>query len=107
MPMLKFKGIPKEEILKKSTALTNELMEAIKCPRETLTIELLDTVFIADGKEVLSPTIVEVFWFSRSQEVQDEVAKIITKYFRDDRVFLDVIFFELERNSYYENGTHF
>lgn len=107
MPMIKVKGISKDEVLKESTELIDRLVEVIECPRDYFTIELIENLFIFDGKEVEAPSIIEVAWFNRGQEVQDKVAKIITEHFKKDRACLDVIFMDLETESYYENGVHF
>lgn len=107
MPMLKIKGIPKEEVLKESKELIDSLVEIIECPRDYFTIELITSTFIMDGEIVTPPTIVEVAWFDRGQEIQDKVAIAITKHFKKDRDCLDVIFHALEHRCYYENGEHF
>lgn len=107
MPMIRVKGIPQEEVIKESTELINSLVETIECPRDYFTIELINNTFIMDGKVVEPPTIVEVAWFDRGQEVQDKVAKVITSHFKKDRDCLDVVFQGLEHKCYYENGEHF
>lgn len=107
MPMIKIKGIPQEEVIKESKALIDSLVEIIKCPRDYFTIELVNNTFIMDGEIVEPPTVVEVAWFDRGQEVQDKVAKAITSHLKKDRPCLDVIFQGLENRCYYENGEHF
>ena len=107
MPMLRIKGIPQEEVIKESKELIDELVEIIECPRDYFTIELINNTFIFDGKVTAAPTIIEVAWFDRGQEVQDKAAIAITKYFKKDREYLDVVFQALEHKCYYENGEHF
>lgn len=107
MPMIKIKGIPQEEVIKESKELIDSLVEIIKCPRDYFTIELINNTFIMDGEVVEPPTIVEVAWFDRGQEVQDKVAKAIKSHLKKDRPCLDVIFQGLENRCYYENGEHF
>lgn len=107
MPMLKVKGIPQEEVMQESRELIDSLVEIIECPRDYFTIELINNTFIMDGQIVDSPTMVEVAWFDRGQEVQDAVAKVITKHFKKHRECLDVVFQNLEHRGYYENGEHF
>ncbi|MPQ44218.1 DUF1904 family protein [Clostridium tarantellae] len=107
MPMLKIKGIKESEILKESKDLIDELEVIIGCPRDYFTIELIKSNFIMDGKKVLAPCMVEVAWFDRGQDIQDKVAKVITKYLKKDNKCLDVIFYKLSENDYYENGEHF
>lgn len=107
MPMLKFRGIAKEEITIESKNLVDELAEIVECPRDYFTLEVMDNLFIMDGEVVNPPTIVEVAWFSRGQEIQDKVAEIITEHFKKDRACLDVFFINLNYSDYYENGKHF
>lgn len=107
MPMLKFRGIDAQEIKKESKILIDKLTVAIDCPRDYFTLEVIDNKFIFDGEFTAPPTIVEVSWFDRGQEVQDKVAQIITEHFKKDRDCLDVFFNKLNTNEYYENGTHF
>lgn len=107
MPMLKFRGIPKEEIIIESKKLVDEIAEIVECPRDYFTLEVMDNLFVMDGKVVDAPTIVEVAWFGRGQEVQDKVANVITTHFKKDRECLDVFFVNLEYSDYYENGKHF
>lgn len=107
MPMIKVKGIPQEEVIKESKELIDELVEIIGCPRDYFTIELINNTFIMDGEVVAPPTMIDVAWFDRGQEVQDKVAKVITKHFKKDGECLDVVFQRLATNEYYENGEHF
>ena len=109
MPMLKIKGIPQEEVMKESKELIDELVEIIECPRDYFTIELINTTFIMDGEVVAPPTIIEVAWFDRGQEVQDTVAKIITNNIRENLNIesMDLAFTVFEKEKYYENGEHF
>lgn len=108
MPMLKVRGIEEKKVLEVSTELINELETIIECPRDYFTIELVNSTYIMDGKKVSQPSIIEVAWFDRGQQVQDKVAKAITKYFKTDEIeCLDVIFNNLKEERYYENGEHF
>lgn len=66
------------------------------------------SVYIKDGEIVKGDPVVEVSWFDRGQEVQDKAAKIITKFIHLlEYPNVDVIFFPLDENKYYENGEHF
>ncbi|MGL4656311.1 MAG: DUF1904 family protein [Sarcina sp.] len=107
MPMLKFRGITKEEVKKESKELVDKLAEVVECPRDYFTLEMIDSTYIFDGEEVLQPSIIEVAWFDRGLEVQDMVANIITEHFKGDREYLEIFFNKLETRDYYENGEHF
>lgn len=108
MPALKFKSIDENKALSISKQLIDELQELIQCPREYFSIELVQSKFIMDGIFVEGPQMVDVFWFDRGQEVQDKAAKIITKHINSvGYENVDIIFYSLEKNKYYENGEHF
>lgn len=78
------------------------------CPRDYFSLEVIQSVYVRDGEIVDGAPVVEVYWFDRGQEVQDKVAKIITKYINYiGYPEVDVIFFVLEESRYYENGEHF
>ena len=108
MPLLKFKAREGRKLITVSKNLIDELEALIKCPRSYFSLEVVESKFIKDGAYVEGSPIVEVAWFDRGQDVQDEAAKIITKNinsigYKD----VDVIFTALEEKKYYENGEHF
>ncbi|MGG7165653.1 DUF1904 family protein [Clostridium ihumii] len=108
MPILKVTGVEEKKVLEVSEELINELENIIECPRDYFSIEFTNSKYIMDGKIVMPPTIIEVSWFDRGQEVQDKVALAITKYFKDEnKECVDVIFNNLKEERYYENGKHF
>lgn len=108
MPALKFKGIEVEKLCFVSKKLVDELEELLQCPRSYFTLEVAQSIFVKDGELVKGSPVVEVAWFDRGQETQDEAAKIITKYVNVmEYKEVDVIFLNLEKSRYYENGEHF
>lgn len=108
MPALRLKAIDAQKAFKISKELIDELQELIKCPRDYFSIEVAQSTYIMDGAFVVGPSMVDVFWFDRGQEIQDKAAKIITKYIHSiGYENVDVIFHELVASKYYENGEHF
>lgn len=108
MPIIKIKAIPQNAIFKISKAMIDDLQKATQIPREHFTLELPTSVYILDGQIVEGPPMVEVYWFDRGQELQDQVAKLLTRHIQSaGYADVDVIFTILDRNSYYENGEHF
>ena len=89
--------------------MVDELVEAVKCPRDYFEIECIKSVAIRDGKIADVYPFVEVAWFDRGQEVQDIVAKIITNNIRENLNIesMDLAFTVFEKEKYYENGEHF
>ncbi|WP_042277148.1 DUF1904 domain-containing protein [[Clostridium] dakarense] len=109
MPQIKIRGIHENEILKISENMIDNLVEAVKCPRDYFEIECIKSVAIRDGKIAEVYPFVEIAWFDRGQEVQDTVAKIITDSIRNNLSVenMDLAFTVFEKEKYYENGEHF
>ena len=108
MPQLKVRGIELIRLSEISKPLIDELEELLKCPRNYFTIECINSTFIRDQEMAMDYPIVEIAWFDRGQEIQDNVAKIVTNYIHKvGYKSVDIIFITLEEKKYYENGEHF
>ena len=107
MPMIRIRGIQMNKIKQVSSKLVEDLHHIIGCPKDYFTIECMHSTFIYEGKEVEAPTLIEVAWFDRGQEVQDELAECMMKHFGDEAECLEVYFIPLKETAYYENGEHF
>ncbi|EAA0009294.1 TPA: DUF1904 domain-containing protein [Clostridioides difficile] len=109
MPQIKIRGINENDICKISEKMINDLVEAVKYPRDYFEIECIKSVAIRNGKIADVYPFVEVAWFDRGQEVQDIVARIITDSIRNnlDVESMDLAFTVFEKEKYYENGEHF
>ena len=108
MPQIKVRGINENDICKISEKMVDELVEAVKCPRDYFEIECIKSVAIRDGKIADVYPFVEVAWFDRGQETQDKVAKIITEELKNVGYAPSDIFFTiLKESAYYEDGKHF
>ena len=103
MPQIKVRGINENDICKISEKMIDELVEAVKCPRDYFEIECIKSVAIRDGKIADVYPFVEVAWFDRGQEVQDMVAKIITDNIRENLNVesMDLAFTVFEKEKYY------
>lgn len=109
MPQIKVRGISSEDMCKISEKMIDELVEAVKCPRDYFEIECISSTAVRNGKIEPVYPFVEVAWFDRGQEVQDIVAKIITNSIRENLNIesMDLAFTVFEKEKYYENGEHF
>ncbi|MGO0884648.1 DUF1904 domain-containing protein [Clostridioides difficile] len=109
MPQIKIRGIHENDICKISEKMIDELVEAVKCPRDYFELECIKSVAIRGGKIAEVYPFVEIAWFDRGQEVQDIVARIITDSIRNnlDVESIDLAFTLFEKEKYYENGEHF
>lgn len=108
MPQIKIRGIDPEKICTISTKIVDGLEKVVGCPRDYFTIECISSTFIKDGKIVMGYPFVEVVWFDRDEEIQDNVAKTITSIIHNSGYKnVDVFFTILNEKLYYENGEHF
>ena len=109
MPHIRMRAVKKEHVQELSASLAKELAPAMKTAIDNFTFELVQTQFFSSGQETVSYPFVEVLWFARSQEVQDECASIITRQIKKIGPYEDVVvvFHVLLQESYYENGIHF
>ncbi|MDF2569499.1 MAG: hypothetical protein K0R55_1103 [Sporomusa sp.] len=108
MPQLIIKGMELEKIKKVSTPLIDELQEILGCPRDYFTIEAVSSIFIMDGQPQQINPFVQVNWFDRGQDVQDQVAAAIYRHVLCiGYSHVETFFVVLEENRYYENQNHY
>lgn len=108
MPIITLRSVKQHEVVNISRELVDELKELLDCPRDYFTLEIRNSTFIKDGDISEGYPIIDVTWFDREQELQDKVAKIITKHIKGlGYETVDIIFHLLNESSYYENGIHF
>lgn len=108
MPNIIIKGMEVSHVKEISKAMIDELEIIVGCPREYFTLEALETNFIVDGEQVAKDPFIQINWFDRGQEVQDQTAAAITKHICGAGYKnVELFFILLERNNYYENGKHF
>ncbi len=111
MPHLRFRAVEFDTVKSLSTALVDDLQPLMACPREDFTIEHISTTFIFDGDVSDAYPFVEVFWFDRGQDVQDQVARKVTDAVRlaleEPEQDVAVIFTALKPHAYYDNGEHY
>ena len=110
MPHLRFRAVEPQTVQTLSKSLIDELQPHMDCPREDFTFEYIYSTFYHEGEVKQAYPFVEVLWFNRGQETQDEVAKIITHQVRGmigEDVDVAVIFTALDASGYYDNGQHY
>ena len=112
MPHIRISGLEQEQVRTISKPVIDQLAELVGCPRDHFTIERFLTEFIFDGEvDGNAYPMIDVLWFSRSQETQDQAGKLITDAVRgvlsDKTLDICVRFSALEPTAYYENGKHF
>ncbi len=116
MPNIKFSGVDAPTVQTLSHELSKSLSKTIGCPEDWITFiagESAGKIFC--NGEVLTDTIFAyVSWFDRGQEVKNQVAKVITKsILTSDKAELatietvNVVFIDMKKSDYFENGEHF
>ncbi len=117
MPHIEISGleIPRIKILSKE--LSESLSKAINCPIDWITFSvgaLGDTNIFCDGNLIEDTAYIHVEWFDRGADVKQTVANIITEgVFNTNKLefpeikTVDVIFVDLKKTDYFENGEHF
>ncbi|WP_160723577.1 DUF1904 family protein [Bacillus sp. USDA818B3_A] len=108
MPQLIFKGITVEQVKTISTSLVEELADLCECETDNFSLEIIHSTFVFNKDEVQSFPFIEVKWFDRGQEIQDQFAAIITKHLHSiDIPELEVAFSVFLESAYYYNGKSF
>lgn len=110
MPHLRFRAVEPQTVQTLSNTLLDELQPLTACPREDFTFEYIYSTFYYESEVTAAYPFVEVLWFDRGQEVQDQVAQIITQQVRaimGEDVDVAVIFSALKPNEYYDNAQHY
>jgi hypothetical protein len=108
MPQLIFKGISVAQVKKISTHLVRELAELCNCDTDNFTLEIMKSTFVFNEVEVPGFPFIEVKWFDRGQEIQDQFAKITTNYIHSlDIPEVEIAFSVFLESAYYLNGKNF
>ncbi|USD65759.1 DUF1904 domain-containing protein [Vibrio sp. SCSIO 43136] len=110
MPHLRIRAVEAELVQPLSKTLIDDLQPLMDCPREDFTIESVHTSFFHEGEASAAYPFVEVLWFDRGQEVQGQVAQVITEQVRGVKgkdIDVAVIFTALTPAAYYDNGEHY
>lgn len=108
MPQLLIKGISVEQVKTISKSLVQELAELCACGTDNFTLEVMNSTFVFDGEEVPGYPFIEVKWFERGLEIQDEFANLITKHVHSLGIpEVEVAFTTFKESNYYLNGKSF
>lgn len=110
MPHLRFRAIEPQVVQSLSHSLIDDLQPLMNCPREDFTFEYISSTFYFAGDVSAAYPFVEVLWFDRGQETQDNVAQVITQQVQKsvgDDVNVAVIFTALKPSEYYDNAQHY
>ncbi len=109
MPHLRLRAVQPEHVELLSNTLPAALAPLMETSADNFSFELIGTQYFENGKASSSYPFIEVFWFARTQDVQDRSAIVITDMVKKLMPSLDVVvvFQEYKKSAYYENGSHF
>jgi hypothetical protein len=108
MPHLIFRGISVEQVKTISKSLVEELAELCTCGTDNFTLEIVQSTFVFDQNEVPGYPYVEVKWFERGQDIQDQFAKAVTRNVHSLGIpEVEVAFTAFLESAYYSNGKSF
>ncbi|WP_191559482.1 DUF1904 family protein [Metabacillus idriensis] len=108
MPHLIFRGISVEQVKTISKTVVQELAELCTCGTDNFTLEISQSTFVFDQNEVPGYPFVEVKWFERGQDIQDQFAKIVTRNIHSLGISeVEVAFIAFLESAYYSNGKSF
>jgi len=104
MPYIRFRAIEEEKITKVSQNLVDELQKLIGCQRDAFSLEAVHSTFIKDGQIISGKPFVEVTWYDRGQDVQNDFVRILADNLsKVDIKNIKVLFFPLDDSRYYKN----
>ena len=108
MPHLFIRGVSIDQVKTISPSLVQDLADLCACGTDNFTLEIVNSTYVYDGKEVPCHPLIEVKWFERGQEIQDQFAEIITKYLQTLEILeVEVAFSTFQESAYYLNGKSF
>jgi hypothetical protein len=108
MPHLIIRGVSVEQVKTISTSLVQELADLCSCGTDNFTLEMVQSTYVFNGSEVPGYPFIEVKWFERGLEIQDQFANIITKNIQALGIpEVEVAFSTFQESAYYLNGKSF
>lgn len=112
MPHLRIRSITEANIKKLSQILPKELSHLMNTPEDNFTLEKLPTIFYRNGAVVADgegDPMIEIHWFDRGADMKSQTAQKVTEIVKGitNAEYIAVVFFDLPKTNYFENGTHF
>ena len=108
MPFFYFHFVEASRLAGVSRQMGTRIQQAIGCPREHIVFELIHSSVVEENvvKNGNDWPYIEVDYFERPREVQEEVAKIIYECLKSAGYpNSDIYFRYLTPENYYENGV--
>lgn len=103
MPFLRFRAVEEEKVAVISKNLVDELQSLIGCPREAFSLEAVHSTFVKDGEIIKGTPFVEVTWFDKGPDIQNNFVEILTENLsKVDIQNFRVLFYPLDDKRYYK-----
>lgn len=112
MPHLRIRALQESAVQELSITLPKELSQILNTPEDNFTVEKIATHFYRHGKalsDVEGDPMIEFLWFDRGPEVRASAAKKVTELVRayTKSEYISVVFIDLPKENYFENGISF
>lgn len=112
MPHIRIRAMTETDVKSLSQVLPKELSQLMHTPEDNFTVEKIPTVFYRNGSIVpdgQGDPMIEIHWFDRGAEIKSTTAKKVTELVRSftKSEYIAVVFFDLPKTDYFENGSHF
>lgn len=109
MPHIRIRALPESVVQKLSLELPHDLAQILQTPIDNFTVELIATEFYKNGVRAQGDPMIEILWFDRGPEMKNKCANKITALVQKhcDAEYVSVIFIEIPKENYFENGEHF
>ncbi|MGL5318429.1 MAG: DUF1904 family protein [Bacteroidales bacterium] len=108
MPTLRFHGTDVQKLSRVSTKMHEQLCEIYAVPADYITIEVIHSTFLFQGKGFNSYPLVEVIAFKRPDTVEDNVAEVVHSALCEAGYSESELYFTyVEERHYYGNGEHY
>ncbi|MCC2679100.1 MAG: hypothetical protein K0R29_1676 [Pseudobdellovibrio sp.] len=112
MPHLRIRALNDEAVKALSKTLPAELSKVLNTSEDNFTVEKIATTFYRAGAAVAEAQLdpmVEILWFERGAEARDAAAKKVTELVKAHSAseFISVVFINIPKDNYFENGKHF
>ncbi|MBN2260563.1 MAG: DUF1904 family protein [Clostridiales bacterium] len=103
MPKLVFSNINLKTVKIFRNEMVEKLSKTTNTSRDDFTIEINTNEFLTGDYPFI-----DIYWFKRDLDVQDQVANIINDILNDNAIEeMDIYFHELEKRNYYYKREHF
>lgn len=112
MPHIRIRSLTEDQVKKLSQTLPKELSLIMQTSEDNFTTEKVQTTFYRHGDIVHDghgDPMVEIHWFDRGEAIKSQAAVKITELVKacTNAEYINVVFFDLPKTNYFENGQHF